>query len=126
VEGAAYASTPAAMRPPPQRGRTRRANEPEGDPTIGAFVERVVVPYLYGHAYFARHGSMPFGELAHGTPGLESDVRRLFHLPLGPDAGEFLRLASLKRRHTNKRPCPCQSGQRVARCHRAVVHQVRR
>jgi hypothetical protein len=55
-----------------------------------------------------------------------SDVRRLFHLPQGTDAGEFLRLASLKRRHANKRPCPCRSGRRVGRCHRAVVHEARR
>ncbi|ODT02996.1 MAG: hypothetical protein ABS52_11185 [Gemmatimonadetes bacterium SCN 70-22] len=98
----------------------------EEEPTIGGFIDRVVVPYLYSHAYFVRFDRMPFGELAHGAAGLEDDVRRLFRLPPGTNAEEFLRLASLKRRHANKRRCPCRSGVRVGRCHAAAVHEARR
>jgi hypothetical protein len=68
---------------------------------------------------------MPFGELSHGAPGLEDDVRRTFSLPPGTDAEAFLRLASLKRRHANKQQCPCRSGHRVGRCHAAAVHRAR-
>lgn len=100
--------------------------EIEEEPTVGGFIDRVIVPYLYSHAYYVRFGRMPFGELAHGATGLEDDVRRLFRLPRGTNAEEFLRLASLKRRHANKRRCPCRSGLRVGRCHAAAVHQARR
>lgn len=96
------------------------------EPTLGGFVERALVPYLYSHAFFTRFDRVPFGELAHGVAGLEDDVRRIFRLPHGTDAEEFLRLASLKRRHANKRLCPCRAGARVGRCHAATVHSARR
>lgn len=95
------------------------------DPSIAAFIDRVVIPYFYSHAYFVRCGQMPFGELAHGAAGLEDDVRRLFRMPNGTDAVEFLRLASLRRRHANKHKCPCGSGKRLGRCHSTVVQQAR-
>jgi hypothetical protein len=97
----------------------------EKEPTVGGFVDRVIVPYLYSHAYFERFDRMPFGELAHGAAGLEDDVRRIFRLPSRTDAEEFLRLASLKRRNANKRRCPCRSGIRLGRCHAAAVHEAR-
>jgi hypothetical protein len=97
-----------------------------GEPTIDAFIERAVVPYLYSHAFHARFGRMPFGELDHGYAGLADDVRRLFRLPPQTCAEEFLRLGGLKRRHANKHPCPCHSGLRVGRCHGPAVRDVRR
>lgn len=96
------------------------------EPTVVGFIDRVLIPYFYGHAYYQRHKRMPFGELAHGAAGLAHDVRRIFRLPRGTNAEEFLRLASLKRRHANKRSCPCGSGVRVGRCHRSEVHRARR
>jgi hypothetical protein len=98
----------------------------EDAPTLGNFIDRVIVPYFYGHAVYERVGRMPFGELAHGVAGLENDVRRIFRLPFATDAAEFLRLASLKRRHANKQPCPCRSWRRVGRCHGPAVHHARR
>jgi hypothetical protein len=98
----------------------------EEEPTVGGFIDRVIDPYLYSHAYYVRFGRMPFGELAHGAAGLEDDVRRIFRLPSGTNAEEFLRLASLKRRHANKHQCPCPSGIRLGRCHAAAVHEARR
>ncbi|MDB4891848.1 MAG: hypothetical protein JWL61_3703 [Gemmatimonadetes bacterium] len=96
------------------------------EPTVGGFIDGVIVPFLYAHAFHERYNRMPFGELAHGARGLEADLLRTFRLPRGTCATEFLRLASLTRRHANKRPCPCHSGVRVGRCHGAQVHQARR
>jgi hypothetical protein len=98
----------------------------EAEPTVGRYIEQLLVPYLYSHAYYVRFGVMPFGELAHGAAGLEADVRRLFRLPPATNAEEFLRLASMKRRLANKRQCACGSGLRVGRCHAVAVHQARR
>ena len=98
----------------------------EDTPTVSVFIERVLVPYCYAHAFHARHDRMPFGELAHGVAGLADDVRRLFRLASSTCAEEFLRLAGLKRRHANKRPCPCLSGRRLGRCHGVAVHDARR
>ena len=95
------------------------------DPTIPAFIEHAVTPFLFGHAYHAQTERMPFGELAHGGPGLVDDLLQIFGLPRDTRAETFLTLAGMKRRHANKRPCPCASGLRVGRCHRAAVHAAR-
>ncbi len=94
-------------------------------PTVGTFVERVVVPYLYSHAFYVRRGHLPDGELAHGALGLERDARRLFRLPQTTSVHEFLRLAGLRRRVANKQPCPCGSSLRLGRCHATAVRQAR-
>lgn len=99
--------------------------ELDPDPTIGNYIGRIVVPYLYGHAYHLQFGKMPFGELRHGAAGLEDDVRKQFGLPSGSRADELLRLAGIRRRHANKQPCPCGSGIRTGRCHNAAVNSAR-
>jgi hypothetical protein len=93
--------------------------------TLAAFIDRVIVPYLYGFLRFESTGRMPFGELAHGAVGLEDEVRRVFRMPPGADALAVLVLAAQHRRVSNKRPCPCDSGRRVGRCHRAQIHRMR-
>ena len=95
------------------------------EPTIGRFLDLVLVPYLYAHAYFARFRKMPYGELAHGAAGLEQDARREFSLPENTRIDEFLRLAGMRRRQANKRPCPCGSRDRLGRCHTAAVREAR-
>ena len=39
-------------------------------PTLLGFVEKLLIPHLFSHAYFSQHDEMPFGELKHGTLGL--------------------------------------------------------
>lgn len=95
-------------------------------PTVSGFIERAVVPYLYGHAVFSRFGEMPFGELDHGYAGLAHDARRIFRLPGRTSPEEFFRLAGMKRRVANKRSCPCHSGLRLGRCHARSVNDARR
>ena len=93
--------------------------------TLTDFVERFVVPYLFGFSYFALHGVMPFGELAHGNDGIRQHFASVFAAPDAAAAEEFVRLASLKRRRANKEPCPCRSGLRLGRCHHLRVNALR-
>ena len=95
------------------------------DPTVGGFIERAVVPYLYGRSYFERFGQMPFGELAHGRRGVEQDLRALFLMPPAAGVDAILEVAALRRRTANKRPCPCSSGRRLGRCHHVTVNRMR-
>lgn len=96
------------------------------NPTIGAFVDRAIVPYLYGHAFHERFGRMPFGELAHGAVGLDRELRRIFRLPQHTNAERFLSLAALRRRDANKLPCPCGGTRRLGCCHNDAVNYARR
>jgi hypothetical protein len=94
-------------------------------PTILTFVERIVIPYLYGHTYFKAHGVMPFDELDHGRKGLLQNFQSLFGAPNHTAAREFVRVASLRRRIANKLDCPCGSLVRLGRCHNRRVNRLR-
>ena len=94
-------------------------------PTLLAFVERIVIHYLFGHTYHQAHGKMPFDELEHGTAGLLQHFAGLFGVTDPASAREFVRAASLRRRAANKLPCPCGSRRRLGRCHNRRVNRVR-
>jgi len=90
-----------------------------------SFVEKCVIPTLYGHAYFERHGVLPFGELKHGSDGIRQDLAALFGVTDEGAGMEFVRLAALRKRVANKRPCACRSGKRLGRCHHRRVNALR-
>jgi len=94
-------------------------------PTLPAFVEESVIPYLFGHSYFVKHGVMPFGELAHGSGGILQYLAELFGASPVSGVEGFVFLASLKKRHANKYSCPCGSGRRLGRCHNRKLNQLR-
>lgn len=94
-------------------------------PTLLQFVERCVVPYLYGVCYREKHGTLPFGELAHGTKGVIDDYKAVFRVQEERACLEFMRLTALQRRKANRHACPCGSGRRLGRCHNRVVNALR-
>jgi hypothetical protein len=94
-------------------------------PSLIRFVDRCLIPYLYGHSYHEKYGVMPFGELAHGDGGIRQDIASIFGVDERCDLGDFLRLAGMRRREANKRPCPCGSGSRLGRCHNRRVNTLR-
>jgi len=93
--------------------------------TLVEFLERFVIPYLFGFSHLERHGSLPFGELEHGKEGLRQHLSALFGVSDRKAGLEFLRLSSLKGRPANKEPCPCGSGRRLGRCHHRTVNELR-
>ena len=94
-------------------------------PSIIRFVERCVIPYLYGHSHFERHGVLPFGELDHGERGIRQDLAAVFGTDQTGRVGEFVSLAAMRKREANKRSCPCGSGRRVGRCHHRRLNALR-
>jgi hypothetical protein len=97
----------------PIRLRAILANEP----TLCAFVEKCLVPYLYAMTYKMRHGGkLIFGELAHGDSGEIEDYETLFQVRGKGAVLNALKALSLKKRIANKRQCPCNCGQRLGKC----------
>ena len=94
-------------------------------PTVPAFIEKCVIPYLYGYSFFERHGQPPFGELAHGDRGIVDDYMQLFRVASLQACIGMLSAIGMKRRVANKLPCPCGSGKRLGRCHHVVANQLR-
>jgi hypothetical protein len=95
-------------------------------PTLPRFVDRCVIPYLYGYSYFEKYGTMPFGELEHGGAGIRDDFASLFGVGGATAVAEFIRVTSMRRRQANKERCPCGSLRRLGRCHHRRVNGLRK
>lgn len=96
-----------------------------GSRSLLRFVERCVIPYLYGYSYFVKHGAPPFGELEHGELGSVQDLASLLGVEDLNLAFSYCALAATKRRRANRQPCPCNSGRRLGRCHNRKVNALR-
>jgi hypothetical protein len=90
-----------------------------------SFVERCVVPYLYGYSIVESGGVLPFGELSHGARGLRDDLASMIGTDNDLVLLGFVRLLAMKKRKANKLPCPCGTGMRLGRCHNRKVNTLR-
>lgn len=94
-------------------------------PSLLSFVERCVIPYLYGYSIVESGGVLPFGELSHGTRGLRDDLAAMLGVDDDLVLLGFVRLLAKKKREANKLPCPCGSGMRLGRCHNRKLNTLR-
>jgi hypothetical protein len=68
------------------------------------------------------YGEGPSGDLAHGAVGIREDF---FGVDRESAVLLFVRLVAMKKRHTNKRSCPCGGGRRLGCCHNRWVNRLR-
>ena len=87
-------------------------------PSLPAFSERCLVPYLYAASLKLSHGGgFAFGELAHGASGALEDVKCILGLRDTEQAKRALELLAMRKRRANKRGCPCGTcGRRLGKC----------
>jgi hypothetical protein len=86
-------------------------------PTLEGFAEKCLVPYLFAISHkFIYGGDLPFGELAHGSPGELMDYVGFFGLKTLDEARRALQYLGMKKRRANKLPCACGCGQRLGKC----------
>lgn len=86
-------------------------------PPMVGFAEHCLIPYLYAISHKLNHGgTLLFGELAHGTPGMLADYINIFRLKSPYQVRDALRLLGMKKRRANKLPCPCGCGRRTGVC----------
>jgi hypothetical protein len=87
------------------------------DATLLAYIDRCLVPFLYAaEIREAQSGALVFGELAHGSAGLLSELEQAFGLRGKGPVLAVLSLLALRRRVANKRPCPCGCDRRLGSC----------
>lgn len=86
------------------------------NPRLTDFSEKVLDPFLYSVSHKIRYGDFPYGELAHGEPGLIDDYERLFHVRGKKAVLGVLQALGVRKRVANKLPCPCFCGYRMGRC----------
>jgi hypothetical protein len=88
------------------------------NPTLRAFAESCVIPYLYAISYrLTNGGNLVFGELPHGHSGELADYVDLFRLKSVSQVRLALKYLGMKKRRANKRPCPCGCSKRLGACH---------
>lgn len=95
-------------------------------PTLKGFIETCVVPYLAGHSHYEQTGELLFGELKHGDEGLIEEYMSVFRVRTVRACVEMLNLMGMKKRHANKKPCPCDSGLRAGKCHHTILNPLRK
>ena len=85
-------------------------------PTLLGFVDRLLVPYLYGYCFWSKHGYHPFDEAAHGREG----ILRHYIDKLGlrdPLAALAVICFLFEHGYRGHHDCPCESGRKVRMCH---------
>ncbi|TAJ95941.1 MAG: hypothetical protein EPO31_00535 [Gammaproteobacteria bacterium] len=86
------------------------------NPTLLGFVNRLVIPYLYGYCFWKKHGRHPFDEAAHGYEGILRHY--LDTLGLADEAKALAVICYLfEHGYRGHHDCPCGSGLRVRACH---------
>lgn len=85
-------------------------------PTLIGFVANNVIPYFYGYSYKCKYGSLPFGELSHGSSGIREFYQEYFDVY---DPEKLLGLLEIlaKNNYRGHHNCPCLSGKKVRNCH---------
>ena len=93
------------------------------EPSLLGFVNRLIVPYLYGYCYWKQFGAHPFGERQHGADGIVQYYIETFKV-----RDEFVVLSFMiylyKYGYSARISCPCGSGLRVRKCHRDVLRSL--
>ena len=85
-------------------------------PTLLGFVNRLVIPFLYGYCFFKKHGRHPFDEAPHGYEGI---LRHYVDtLGLRDEVAALAVICFLiEHGYRGHHDCPCGSGEKVRTCH---------
>lgn len=97
------------------------------EPTVIGFAQRCLIPYLFAISRKLNNGgSMAFGELAHGSPGMLDDYCAMLKLERKEAVLYAFKLLGMKKRHANKYLCPCGCDRRLGKCKtNAIIRKFR-
>ena len=85
-------------------------------PSLLGFVNKLVIPYLFGYCHWKQHGIHPFDEQEHGPEGIAQHYINMLELD---SEIEVLAVICFLYEHGYRghHPCPCGSGVKVRKCH---------
>ena len=92
-------------------------------PTLLGFVNKLVVPFLFGYCHWKKDGRYPFGTTEHGHKGIVQHYMDILGLPNESDA--LAVVSFLYGGYSGQLPCPCGSGKRARKCHGKVLRALR-
>jgi len=94
------------------------------DPSLRAFINHLLIPFLYSFSFKEKHGYMPFGELSHGGKGIAEYYRELFETDSDLAVLELLKIIAEDNYRGHMR-CPCESGERLRNCHGKQIREIK-
>jgi hypothetical protein len=93
--------------------------------SISQFIGGAVNAFFYSQSFFDRNGHYPFGDRAHGLPGVLESTKELFDLNTNRQA--ILIMDAIQRDDTKGHwLCPCGSEKIFRKCHRNRVTELKR
>ena len=92
-------------------------------PTLLGFVNRLVIPFLFGYCHWKKDGTYPFGTTEHGHKGIVRHYMDILELPDESAALDVVYF--LYKGYCGHLPCPCGSGKRARKCHGEVLRGLR-
>lgn len=93
-------------------------------PTLLDFIEKLLIPYLYGHTYWERKGVYPWGEASHGSAGIKASYAELFGVSDDLSIVRFLRYLAMGY-YCGHHLCNCGSGKKLRGCHGPTLRSLK-
>lgn len=91
--------------------------------TILNFVDDLLIPALYAHAYWKRKGKMPWGDRPHGIPGMFLFYAELFKTIDIKLILTLLRIV-IDGNYQGDSQCPCRSKKTLNECHGEKIYSL--
>lgn len=92
-------------------------------PTLLGFVNKLVIPFLFGYCHWKKDGTYPFGTTEHGDKGIVQHYVDILGLP--NERAALAVVTFLYKGYSGRLPCPCGSGKRARKCHGEVLRALR-
>lgn len=99
----------------------------EDQPLLAAFIDEIVMSYLYAVSFFKLYGAMPFGQRSHGIKGMIEAYQERYSTGENYKLlGHFLCIVVGALPYRGHHLCPCGSGKFLRNCHGPkVLHDLR-
>ncbi len=93
-------------------------------PSLKAFINSLLIPFLYAFSFKEKHGHRPFGELSHGEKGVAEYYTEFFGTSSDLVVLELLKII-VEDSYRGHLPCPCNSGKRLRNCHGKQIREMK-
>lgn len=93
-------------------------------PSLEAFINRLLIPFLYSFSFKEKYGYMPFGELSHGVKGVAEYYKELFGTNSNLAVLSLLKII-VEDHYRGHILCPCGSGHKLRNCHGQQIREIK-
>lgn len=86
-----------------------------------AFIDEIIMSYLYSLSYYKRYGDFPYGERSHGNEGVWEAYFERYHVNNRAILVKLLLYTGGIVKYRGHHLCPCGSGKKLRNCHGKLI-----